>query len=141
MRALLLPIKDLRNAKQRLAGFLSPEERFGLAQAMLADTLRAVRGVRGADKVFVVTNYEPAMRAAEESGWELLLEEQQISESVSVDAASRECEKRGITAVLRVALGVPLVQARGIYHFLEGGCAAPAPGDLPSPAWARTDAN
>src|ERR1700686_4659350 len=104
MRALLLPIKDLRHAKQRLAGFLSPEERFGLAQAMLADTLRAVRGVRKADKIFVVTNYEPAMRAAQESGWELLLEDRQISESVSGDAASWECERRGLQAGLRVPL-------------------------------------
>jgi 2-phospho-L-lactate guanylyltransferase len=132
MRALLLPIKDLRHAKQRLAGFLSPEERFDLAQAMLADTLRAVRGVRRADKVFVVTNYEPAMRAAEENGWELLLEEQQISESVSVDAASRECEKRGIAAVLRVPLDVPLVQASDIDDLLEVDCAAPALVIVPS---------
>src|SRR5260370_15230178 len=132
MRALLLPIKDLRHAKQRLAGFLSPEERFGLAQAVLADALGAVGGLRGADKVFVVTNYEPAMRAAEENGWELLLEEQQISESVSVDAAARECEKRGITAVLRVPLDVPLVQAGDIDDLLEVHCAAPALVIVPS---------
>src|SRR5258708_11995940 len=137
MPALLLPIKDLRHAKERLAGFWSSEERFGLAQAMLADTLRAVRGVRGADKVFVVTNYEPAMRAAEESGWELLLEEQQISESVSVDAASRECEKRGITAVLRVPLDVSLVQAGDIGDFLAGRLPAPAPGVCPAPRGTR----
>jgi 2-phospho-L-lactate/phosphoenolpyruvate guanylyltransferase len=132
MRALLLPIKDLRHAKQRLAGFLSPEERFGLAQAMLADTLHAVRNVHKADKVFVVTNYAPAVRAAEESGWELLQEEQQISESVSVDAASRECERRGITAVLRVPLDVPLVQASDIDDLLAVECAAPALVIVPS---------
>jgi 2-phospho-L-lactate/phosphoenolpyruvate guanylyltransferase len=132
MRALLLPIKDLRNAKQRLAGFLSAEERFCLTQAMLADTLRAVRGVRRADKVFVVTNYGPAMRAAKENGWELLLEEQQISESVSVDAASGECETRGIGAVLRVPLDVPLVQAGDIDDLLEVECAAPSLVIVPS---------
>lgn len=126
MRALLLPIKDLRHAKQRLAGFLSPEERFGLAQAMLADTLRAVRNVRRADRVFVVTNYAPAMRTSEENGWEILLEEQQISESVSVDATSRECERRGVTAVLRVPLDVPLVQASDIDDLLAIECAAAA---------------
>jgi hypothetical protein len=32
--ALLLPIKDLRNAKQRLAGVLSASERRDLAEAM-----------------------------------------------------------------------------------------------------------
>src|ERR1700676_3081575 len=104
MRALLLPIKDLRNAKQRLAGVLSPEQRFGLAQAMLADTMRAVRGVRFARKIFVATNYQPAMLAARESGWEVLREEQQTSESDSVDAASRLCEQQGVTALLRLQL-------------------------------------
>ncbi len=132
MRALLLPIKDLRHAKQRLAGFLSPEERFGLAQALLADTLGAVRGICRADRVFVVTNYEPAMRAAQENGWEFLREEQQISESISVDAASRECEKRGITAVLRVPLDVPLAQASDIDDLLEVDCVAPALVIVPS---------
>src|SRR5437867_6983415 len=36
---LLIPVKDQRNAKQRLAAVLSPEERFALAQAMLEDVL------------------------------------------------------------------------------------------------------
>jgi 2-phospho-L-lactate guanylyltransferase len=125
MRALLLPIKDLRNAKQRLAGVLTPEERLGLAQAMLADTIRAVRGVRRAGKVFVVTNYALAIQAAEENGWELLREERQISESVSVDAASRQCQERGITALLRLPLDVPLVRSSDIDELLALECAAP----------------
>src|SRR5438445_13825456 len=114
MRALLLPVKDLRQAKQRLSPFLNAEERFGLAHAMLADTIRAVRGMRHADAIFVVTNYIPAMEAAEENGWELLREDQQISESVSVDAASRKCAERGVTALLRLPLDVPLVQSADI---------------------------
>src|SRR5229473_8035493 len=96
MRALLLPVKDLNNAKQRLAGLLTPEERCGLAQAMLADSLRAVRGARLAEKIFLVTNYEPAIRTAEENGWEILREKQQVSESESVDWASRICEERSV---------------------------------------------
>lgn len=132
MRALLLPIKDLRNAKQRLAGVLSAEERFGLAQAMLADTLRAVRGVQQADKIFVVTNYPPAMQTARENDWELLAEARQISESASVDEASRECEARGMSAVLRVPLDVPLVRAGDIDELLAEDCAPPALVIVPS---------
>ena len=132
MRALLLPIKDLRHAKQRLAPLLSPEERFGIAQAMLADTIRAVRGVRRADKIFVVTNYFPATQAAEANDWELLREEQQISESVSVDAASQLCAERGVTSLLRLPLDVPLVQASDIDELLEIDCAAPALVIVPS---------
>ena len=132
MRALLLPIKDLRQAKQRLAPLLTPEERFQLAQAMLADTIRAVRGVRRAGKIFVVTNYIPAMQAAEANGWELLREEQQISESVSVDAASRQCAECGVTSLLRLPLDVPLVRANDIEELLEIDCAAPALVIVPS---------
>lgn len=132
MRALLLPIKDLRQAKQRLAPLLNPEERFGLAQAMFADTIRAARGVRRADKIFVVTNYAPAMQAAEENGWELLREDQQISESVSVDAASRQCAERGVTSLLRLPLDVPLVRPSDIDELLAVECTAPALVIVPS---------
>ena len=132
MRALLLPIKDLENAKKRLIGVLTPEERFGLAEAMLADTMRAVRGVRHADKIFVVTNYEPAMRIAGENGWEILREERQISESDSVDAASKICEARGVQALLRVPLDLPLIQPADIDELLVLDCEAPALAIVPS---------
>lgn len=132
MRALLLPIKDLRNAKQRLIGVLTPEERFGLAQAMLADTIRAVQRVRRADKILVITNYEPVMRIAEENGWEILREERQVSESDSVDAASRLCELRGLTGLLRVPLDIPLIQAGDIDDLLAVECKAPTLVIVPS---------
>ncbi len=80
MRALLLPVKDLNNAKKRLVGALTSKERFALAEAMLADTIRAVRGVRYAEKIFIATNYEPVIRLAAENRWEILREQQQISE-------------------------------------------------------------
>src|SRR6266852_3191081 len=132
MRALLLPVKDLNHAKKRLMGVLTPEERFGLAEAMLKDTIRAVQGVKRAEKVFVVTNYKPAMRLAEEAGWEILHEEEQISESHSVDAASKVCEQRGIAALLRVPLDVPLVQASDIDDLLAVECEEPALVIVPS---------
>jgi len=140
MRALLLPIKDLRQAKQRLAPFLNTQERLGLAQAMLADTVRAVRGVREAEKIFVVTNYIPAMEAAEENRWDLLREDRQISESFSVDYASMQCAKRGVTALLRLPLDVPLVQSRDIDELLAVECAAPALVIVPSRDGAGTNA-
>lgn len=132
IRALLLPIKDLRNAKQRLAGVLTPDERFGLARAMLADTIRAVRGVKRAEKIFVITNYEPAMEAAAKYGWEVLREECQISESASVDYASLLCADGGVTALLRLPLDLPLVRPGDIDDLLATECAAPAAVMVPS---------
>jgi 2-phospho-L-lactate guanylyltransferase len=111
---------------------LTPDERFALAEAMLADTVRAVRGVTLADKIFVVTNYSPAMRVAEENGWQVLHEEQQISESASVDFASRLCAERGVTGLLRLPLDLPLVQSSDIDELLATVCDAPAVVMVPS---------
>lgn len=132
MRALLLPIKDLKKAKQRLAGMLTAEERFGLVQAMLVDVVRAIRNVTRAEKIFVATNDEPAMRMAQENGWEVLREECQISESDSVDSASCICESRGVSGLLRLPLDIPLVQGRDIDELLAIECEAPALVIVPS---------
>lgn len=132
MRALLLPVKDLKNAKKRLSNVLTPEERFGLAEAMLADTIRAVCRARLAEKIFVATSYEPVMNIAEESGWEIIRETQQISESDSVDAASRICEERGVTGLLRVPLDLPLLRSKDIDDLLAIDCQAPALVIVPS---------
>lgn len=131
-RALLLPVKDLRNAKQRLVGALTTEERFALAHAMLEDTVRALRGVKRAQKIFVVTNYEPVMEIAVQNGWEVLREDDQISESASVDFASHLCAERGVTALLRLPLDLPLVQSADIDELLATEFPAPATVMVPS---------
>jgi len=132
MRALLLPVKDLCNAKQRLASMLSPAERQGLAEAMLSDTFRAVRGLREADAIFVVTCYKPVSELAKANGWEILNEKRQISESTSVDAASLQCQKLGFSHVLRIPLDIPLVQPSDIDELLTVKCESPAVVIVPS---------
>ena len=132
MRALLLPVKDLRNAKKRLESVLTPEQRLGLAHAMLTDTTRAVRDVCRAEKIFVITNYRPAMEIAEENGWEILREDRQISESDSVDAASRRCAQRGVRSLLRLPLDLPLLQPSDIDELLAIEYPPPAMAIVPS---------
>lgn len=111
---------------------LAPEERFALAQAMLEDTVRALRGVQSAQKIFVVTSYEPAMEIAAKYGWEILREQNQISESASVDFASRLCAERGVTALLRLPLDLPLVQSADVDELLTAEFTAPATVMVPS---------
>lgn len=132
MRAVLLPVKDLTSAKQRLAAVLTPPERTLLAQVMLADMVNALKGARRAEKIFLVTSYEPAIQIAEENAWEVLREEKQISESASVDWASRICANRGVTALLRLPLDIPLTQSSDIDELLAVSCAAPGVVMVPS---------
>ena len=103
-----------------------------MAQAMLSDAIQTIQGVHYAEKIFVVTSYQPVMSTAEENGWEILREDRQISESHAVDFASRVCEERGVTGLLRVPLDVPLAQATDIDELLAIECRAPGMIIVPS---------
>jgi 2-phospho-L-lactate guanylyltransferase len=118
MRYLLLPVKDLTRAKQRLADLFTQAERTELAQMMLEHTFAQVAAVRNIDGVVVVTLYPPAIALAKRYGFEVILEHEQISESHSVDFGSCELAARGVEAVLRLPLDLPLLQTEDIETVL-----------------------
>ncbi len=119
MRYILIPVKDLTRAKQRLGNLMTQEERTQLAWVMLENTFAAAARARNADRVAIVTLYPPAIALAEKYRMELILETEQISESASVDFGSREARKRGATAVLRLPIDLPLITAADIEAILD----------------------
>jgi len=114
MRYILIPVKDLSRAKQRLAALMTQEERTRLAWAMLENSFAAAVRARSVDRVAVVTLYKPAIALAEKLGMEVIPETEQISESHSVDFGSREAKKFGADAVLRLPIDLPLITTEDI---------------------------
>jgi 2-phospho-L-lactate guanylyltransferase len=114
MRYLLIPIKDLTHAKQRLAPVLSPPERVRLATWLMERTLRVAAESRLTDRRAIVSNYGPAIELAGRLGIEVIQEVAQSSESHSVDFGSAEVMKRGARAVLRIPIDLPLLTAEDI---------------------------
>ncbi len=139
MPAILIPVKDLRRAKQRLAGLLTQAERTALAHALLEDVFSAVAAVRGADAVFVVSSDPAALERARRLGWEVFVEREQVSESRSVDEASRLCQERGVRSLLRLPIDIPLVEPQDIESLLDA--AAPGPSALLVPSREATGTN
>jgi 2-phospho-L-lactate/phosphoenolpyruvate guanylyltransferase len=119
MKALLIPVKDPANAKTRLAELLSEDERTRLAWAMFEDVSRAIATARKPDRVVMVTSFTRAIERAPELGWDVLIEELQISESVSVDWASRVLSERGFDTVMRLPADLPLVRSEDIDELLS----------------------
>ena len=114
MRFILIPVKDLTSAKQRLSPVMTQLERTRLAHAMLEHTFRVVSEVRTKCHFAVVTSYSAAIELAEQYAFTVIPETVQVSESVSVDYGSRELEARGATAVLRLPIDLPLVRPEDI---------------------------
>ncbi|HLW43045.1 MAG TPA: hypothetical protein VKS00_01085 [Candidatus Acidoferrales bacterium] len=114
MRAILIPVKEFREAKKRLAPHFSSAERAALAEAMCEDFFEVVAATRCVERVFVVSKEPGALARARERGWETILETRQISESDSVDAASQYCAAQGVRALLRLPIDLPLAEPQDI---------------------------
>ncbi|MGH9357143.1 MAG: 2-phospho-L-lactate guanylyltransferase [Terriglobia bacterium] len=140
MKALLIPVKNWRQAKQRLAPVLCPADRMALAAAMFEDVCAAAMTAQGVDQVFVISSYEPAMDRARALGWEVIGEERQLSESASVDFASRLCAERGVGSLLRLPADVPLIRPEDINLLFRRVSAGPSVVISPSRSGTGTNA-
>ena len=126
MKFVIVPVKDLSKAKERLSSLLPQHQRTELAYAMLEDVLTALSGSRLADRKFIVTLDERAIDVAKELGIEVILETEQNGESASVDYASKVSIEMGAKSVLVIPGDAPLITSEDIDFILEKEKAAPS---------------
>ncbi len=105
----LLPVKSPKNAKQRLVGFLSPEQRETLARTMFDEVLNTLCSVRGLDRIAIATSDFEIAERARAAGVDVFEEQEQVGHSQSADLASQRASALGATSVLLVPIDVPLV--------------------------------
>jgi 2-phospho-L-lactate guanylyltransferase len=134
---ILVPVKEEARAKMRMSMLLSAQERSLVARAMLEDTIQALLPL--AFPVAIVTNSVRTAGRVEKLGWKVLWEEEQISESTSIDAASKRLESEGVDGVLRLPADLPLVQPGDVEDLFSPGIAAPCA--VLAPSWDRTGTN
>src|SRR5579859_3514975 len=114
---ILLPVKNLARAKQRLAAVLDQPARTQLAQAMLTEVVEAIAGFAG-DEVAIATSDPFAIDLAGRHGFEVILDQTNVSETDAIEMATRVCEARGIESTLVIPGDIPLIEAadlRAIY--------------------------
>lgn len=119
MKFVIVPVKDLSKAKERLSSLVPQEHRTELAYAMLEDVLIALKGSSQADRKFIVTLDAKAIEMAKELGIEVILETEQKGESASVDYASSICMEMGASSVLVIPGDAPLITSEDIDFVLD----------------------
>ena len=115
---ILLPVKNLVKAKQRLASALDQSTRTELAQLMLSDVVAAIAAFAG-DEVALATSDPFATELAGRFGFEVIRDESNISETDAIEMATRTCEARGVQSTLVMPADIPLIEAaelRAIYQ-------------------------
>jgi 2-phospho-L-lactate/phosphoenolpyruvate guanylyltransferase len=140
MKAILIPVKVFAASKSRLAAQFSQTARADLAAALCEDFFRMVQHVKGADRIFIASREPRALDWGRAHGWETIVETEQISESHSIDAASRICESAGVRACLRLPMDLPLATAADIEMILAAVEAPPSTILVPSRDGSGTNA-
>ena len=123
MKTVLLPVKDFRNAKQRLALALDPDSRANLARAMLSDVLKAVSQAAAPDRVIVVTASSDAALMAHNAGFDVVPENAVNGHSAAVNLMVDELSKNA-AQILSIAGDLPKLRAEEI-DFVMNNAAEP----------------
>jgi len=121
---ILVPVKNLRDAKQRLSALLSPEERFALAQAMCEDVLQELARWQSRPAVAVVTSDPFARDLAARFDFEIMADDN-TGETRAIEMATAVCRERGAASTLVVPADIPLMESAELQKITDS---APAGG-------------
>ncbi len=128
---ILVPVKNLQHAKQRLAPILDQRARTALAQAMIEDVLEAVAGCTRGDGVAVVTNDPFASQLARHFNFQIIRDDANVSETAAIELATRLCEEQAAESTLVIPGDIPLIQSWELDQIFA---AAPKQGSVLVPA-------
>lgn len=122
----VVPVKDLVNAKQRLSPVLDKKERYELFTAMLEDVLQTLEQVEAFSRVVVVTRDVSVRTLSLRFGAEILEEAENLGQTEAVNFAVSNLMRTGATSVLTVPADIPLVRPSELENLLRAHRLAPA---------------
>jgi 2-phospho-L-lactate guanylyltransferase len=135
---ILVPVKNLSDAKQRLSPVLNPEERQELAQAMCEDVFEALANWKARPEVAIVTGDRFAFDAASYFGFEIIADDSNPGETGAIEMATAVCLDRGMDSTLVIPADIPLIEVSELQKIKDN---APTPGSLLVPDGARRGTN
>ena len=115
---ILVPVKNLADAKQRLSSILSPQERLALAQAMCEDVLQALARWQRRPAVVVVTDDSFARDLAARFNFEVVADDNS-GETSAIEMATAVCRKRGADSTLVVPADIPLIDSSELQKIVD----------------------
>jgi len=135
---ILVPVKNLAVAKQRLSEMLDQPSRTRLAQAMLHDVLDTLRGWKNRPRVALVTSDPFAAGLAQRFGFEVIPDPDNSGETGAIEMATRACVERGAESTLVIPADIPLIQSWELGEIVKH---APVEGSVLVPAYDRRGTN
>ncbi len=124
---ILVPVKNLSGAKQRLASLFDQPTRTELAQAMLFDVLETLGNWTDRLEVAVVTSDPFALQLAHQFHFSVIPDHFNRSQTDAIEMATGICEAQGVKSTLVIPGDIPLIQSWELEKILQS---APAQGSV-----------
>lgn len=121
---ILVPVKNLSCAKQRLAALFDQSTRTHLAQTMLLDVLETLGAWQNRPEVGIVTSDPFAIQLAQQFHFSVIRDNLNRSETDAIEMATRLCESDGIESTLVIPGDIPLIRSGELDRILQS-----APGE------------
>ena len=115
---ILVPVKNLADAKQRLASVLTSEERFALARAMCEDVLQTLAGWQHRPAVSIVTSDSFARDLAARFNFDVIADDNS-GETTAIESATALCKSRGVENTLVVPADIPLIEGSELQLIVD----------------------
>ena len=131
MNTILVPVKNLAGAKQRLAEVLTAEQRRSLAESMLRDVLEALAQLDQPESISIVTGDALVADFASEHRFDVIADHENAGETAAIALATDVTASGGSDGVLVIPADVPLITAAEVKAILD---AAPESGTVLVPA-------
>ncbi len=129
---ILVPVKNLKNAKLRLSPLLDAPARLEFAQAMIYDVLETLAAWSNRPEVGVVTSDPYSSELARHFDFEIIPDDDELSETDAIAKATEVCSRRGIESTLVIPGDIPLLETWELEKIVEF---APAEGSVLVPAF------
>jgi 2-phospho-L-lactate guanylyltransferase len=136
----VVPAKDLAQAKRRLAGVLTAEERQDLARTMLEDVLAALAGVPALAGTIVVTREAALAATAHSFGARVIADLRHDGPNAAIMLAAKELAAEGAAGMLAIPADVPLATSTEIGEIVAAPQTRPAVTLVPALADMGTNA-
>ncbi len=116
---ILVPIKDLRNAKQRLSPSLTAEDRTALARTMVEDVFAALAPFATSPGVAVVSGDSWASQQAKARKFTIILDDVQAGETAAIEMATVFSGGQGADFTLVFPADIPLITSDEVRAVLD----------------------
>ncbi|HWR17561.1 MAG TPA: 2-phospho-L-lactate guanylyltransferase [Terriglobales bacterium] len=115
---ILVPVKDLQNAKQRLSPCLAPEQRTSLARSMVEDVFDALAPFAADPGVAVVSGDPWASQQAKARKFTIIIDDLQAGETEAIAMATSFCLNMGSDFTLVFPADIPLITSDEVSNLL-----------------------